>query len=98
VVICLERVAECLHMIQLMPLPSQNPIVFCLIYIQTGFTFLIPAYPGCTGKEVRLLVLLLEWRKIKITIDSHSTMYISVLFTSRYLLNVTGRPKVENLR
>jgi len=25
VVICLERAADCLHMVQLMPLPSQNP-------------------------------------------------------------------------
>ena len=31
VVICLERGADCLHMVQLMPLPSQNSIIFCLI-------------------------------------------------------------------
>jgi len=37
-VICLERGADCLHMVQLMPLPSQNPI------IQTGFTFLVPVF------------------------------------------------------
>ena len=30
---------------------SQNPIVSCLIEIQTAFTFLVPAYPGCPGKE-----------------------------------------------
>ena len=30
---------------------SQNPIISCLILIQTGFTFLVPAYPGCPGKE-----------------------------------------------
>ena len=29
----------------------QNPIISCLILIQTGFTFLVPAYPGCPGKE-----------------------------------------------
>jgi len=38
-------------MVQLMPLPSPNPIVSCLIYIQTGFTLLVPACPGCHGKE-----------------------------------------------
>jgi len=28
-------------------------IVSCLILkVQTGFTFLVPAYPGCPGKEV----------------------------------------------
>ena len=54
-VICLERGADCLHMVQLMPLPPQNPIVSCLISIQTGFIFLVPTYPGCPGKEA------IEW-------------------------------------
>ena len=27
-----------------------KPIISCLIYIQTGFTFLVVAYPGCPGK------------------------------------------------
>jgi len=31
VVICLERGADCLHTVQLMPLPSQNPIISCFI-------------------------------------------------------------------
>ena len=30
---------------------SQNPIISCLIQIQIGFTCLVPAYPGCPGKE-----------------------------------------------
>jgi len=30
-VICLERRADCLHMVQLVPLPFQNPIISCLI-------------------------------------------------------------------
>ena len=30
---------------------SQNPIISCIVYIQTGFAFLVPAYPGYTGKE-----------------------------------------------
>ena len=51
VVIWLGRGAYCLHMIQLMPLLPQNPIISCLIYIQSGFTVLVPAYPGCPGKE-----------------------------------------------
>jgi len=28
---------------------SQNLIISCLLQIQTGFTFLVPAYPGCSG-------------------------------------------------
>jgi len=47
VVICLERGAD-LHMAQLMPLPV---IVSCFCKIQIGLTFLVPAYPGCPGKE-----------------------------------------------
>jgi len=46
-VICLERDAD-LHMAQLMPLPLT---VSCSSKIQIGFTFLVPAYPGCPGKE-----------------------------------------------
>ena len=47
VVICLERGAD-LHMAQLMPLPLT---VSCSSKIHIGFTFLVPAYPGCPGKE-----------------------------------------------
>ena len=47
VVICLERDAD-LHMVQLMPLPLT---VSCFSKIQTGFTFLVPAYPGSPGKR-----------------------------------------------
>ena len=46
-VICLEPGAD-LHMAQLMPLPLG---VSCSSKIQIGFTFLVPAYPGCPGKE-----------------------------------------------
>ena len=55
-VICLERGAD-LHMVQLMLLPLT---VSCSSKIQIGFTFLVPAYPGCPGKEaVKWLLLLL---------------------------------------
>jgi len=43
-------------MAQLMPLPLT---VSCSSKIQIGFTFLVPAYPGCPGKEaVKWLVLI----------------------------------------
>jgi len=35
-------------MAQRMPLPLT---VYCSSKIQIGFTFLVPAYPGCSGKE-----------------------------------------------
>ena len=47
-VICLERGANDLHMVQLMPLPphhlllQQNPELF---------TLLVPAYQDCPGKK-----------------------------------------------
>jgi len=47
VVICLERGAD-LHTAQLMPLPLT---VSCSSKIQIVFTFLVPAYPSCPGKE-----------------------------------------------
>ena len=54
-VICLERGADCLHMVQLMPLDRQTPSSHLLPHlkflIQTGLTFLVPAYSGCPGKE-----------------------------------------------
>jgi len=44
-------------MAQLMPLPLT---VSCSSKIQIGFTFLVPAYPGCPGKEaVKWLLLYL---------------------------------------
>ena len=43
-VICLERGANDLHMVQLIPLPPHY-----LIKIQIGLTFLVPAYRGCPG-------------------------------------------------
>jgi len=30
---------------------SRNPIIYCLISIQTGITFLAPAHPDCPAKE-----------------------------------------------
>jgi len=54
-VICLERGAD-LHMAQLMLLPLT---VSCSSKIQIGFTFLVPAYPGCPGKEAVKWLLLL---------------------------------------
>ena len=30
---------------------SQNPVISCLIFFQTGFTMLVLAYPDCSGKE-----------------------------------------------
>ena len=52
VVICLERGAD-LHMAQLMPLPRTVSSKS-----QIGFTFLVPAYPGCPGKEAVKWLLL----------------------------------------
>jgi len=51
VVVCQERGTDCLHMVQLMPLSSEDPIISSLIQIQIDLTFLVPAYPGCPGKE-----------------------------------------------
>jgi len=46
-VICLEQVANDLHMVQLM---SCHHVTSCFIKIQIGLTFLVFTYPGCPGK------------------------------------------------
>jgi len=43
--------ANNLHMVQLIPLPICHTINSRFINIQIGLTFLVPAYPGCTGKD-----------------------------------------------
>ena len=69
VVICLERGAD-LRMAQVMQLPLT---VSCSSKIQIGFTFLVPAYPGCPGKEaVKRLLLLLLWVSVTIVSDEVS--------------------------
>jgi len=47
-IICLQRRANDLYIVQLMPLP---PRYLCFIEIQNGLPFWCWAYPGCSGKE-----------------------------------------------
>jgi len=47
-IISMEQGANDLHVVQLMPLPPHH---LCFIKIQTGVTFLVPAYVGCPRKE-----------------------------------------------
>jgi len=51
VIICLDQGADCLHIVQLMPQPYQNSIISSLNKIQTGFTYLVLAYPGYPEKR-----------------------------------------------
>jgi len=55
-----------LYMVQLMPLP---PIISCFMKIQVDLTFLMPAYPGCPGKEAikQVSVCLLAVESIRLT-------------------------------
>ena len=47
-VVCLERRADELHMVQLMPLPPRHLL---LQQNPEWFILLVPAYPGCPGKK-----------------------------------------------
>jgi len=47
-VVCLERGANDLHMVQLMPLP---PLYLMLQQNPEWFILLVLAYPGCPGKK-----------------------------------------------
>ena len=48
-VVCLERGANDLNMVQLMPLPPRHLL---LQQNPEWFILLVPAYPGCPGKKV----------------------------------------------
>jgi len=48
VVICLERGANDMRMVPLVPL---TPYHLLLDYNPEWFTFLVRAYPGCSGKK-----------------------------------------------
>ena len=51
-VISLERGADCLHIVQLTPLHPQTTLSLASFKSRLhGFTFLVLAYLGCTGKE-----------------------------------------------
>jgi len=51
VVICLERDADCLRVVQLMPLLPKTPSSLASFKLETDCTFLVLANPGCPGKE-----------------------------------------------
>ena len=57
-----------MHMAQVMPLPLT---VSCSSKIQIGFTFLVPAYPGCRGKEAVKWLLLNKYS----TCEAHNLKY-----------------------
>ena len=50
-VICLERGADCLHVVQLIPLHPKTPSSLASFKYVLAFVLLIPAYPGCPEKE-----------------------------------------------
>jgi len=80
---CLERGANDLFMVQLMPLPP--PPISCFIKIQIGLTFLVPAYPGWPEKGTvqRVSVLGMFYRQCSIP-SGH--LSITVKAPKRHLL------------
>jgi len=72
-VVCLERGAD-LHTTQLMPLPLT---VSCFSKIQIGFTFLVPAHLGSTGKravkQVCVCVCVCVWHKLDQWVNNSTT-------------------------
>ena len=65
-VICLQRGADCLHMVQLMPLHAKTPSSLASFKSRLVFTCLVPAYPGCPGKQavkvVAVVVVVIDYR------------------------------------
>jgi len=60
-VICLQRSANDLPVVQLMALSQCHPAIYCFTKIQNGLTFLVPAYPGLfwkkAAKRVSIVIL-----------------------------------------
>ena len=65
-VICLERGANDLHMVQLMPLPPHHLLL--QQYLEC-FILLVPAYPGCPGKKAVKCLCVCATEQVK---GSHS--------------------------
>jgi len=80
VVICLERGAD-LHVAQLMPLPLT---VYCFSKIQIGFTFLVPAYPGYSGKEAVKWLLLLLCKRFRVKYESCNKLLYKLTLSPLY--------------
>jgi len=100
-VICLERGAD-LHMDQLMPLPLT---VSCFSKIQTGFTFLVPAYPGSPGQRAVKQVYVcnrlissptINWLNLKL-IDQFLTArcYACAVLAMGLCLSVTSQSSIK---
>ena len=68
---------------QLMPLPLT---VSCSSKIQIGFTFLVPAYPGCSGKEaVKWLLLFCQSFEIELIDLNFISHYKLLIFVKNFL-------------
>jgi len=63
-VVCLERGANDLHMVQLIPVPPHHLLLHKILI---GLIFLVPAYPDCAGKEaIKQVSVYLLWVPEKI--------------------------------
>ena len=63
-VICLERGADDLRMVQLIPLPPRHLL---LQQNPEWFILLVPAYPGCSGKKaVKRLCVFTAGKEIEV--------------------------------
>jgi len=77
-----------------MPLPLT---VSCSSKIQIGFTFLVPAYPGCPGKEAVKWLLLLLCVLSQITAKT-SNYYHTVQLIGQLrcmTINLNGKLKIK---
>jgi len=75
VVICLERDADCLHMVQLMPLPSHNPVIFASFKSRLVLPF-----------WYRLTQVVLEKRPLNGCSSSSSNVHINVHKTKSWII------------
>jgi len=75
-----------------------HPIISCLIKIQIGLTFLVPAYPGCPGKEaVKQVSVCLSYTRQQ-TYDQTFTRHETTHHHNRFMALFPGPPEWAGAR
>ena len=93
-IICLERGANDLHMVQLMPLPPRHLL---LQQNPEWFILLVPAYPGCPGKKAveRLCVCVFFNPNSSLILGNQTVKWAPNITISFKLMDVAG-PSMSN--
>ena len=98
VVICLERGADCWHLVQLMPLATPKSHHLLPPLNPGWFTFLVPACPGCPGKgaikRVAAYIVCLYYCILNLDLSRWHRLVITLLLCTVVIENSLQMPIV----